>query len=239
MVAAAALAAASVALPWPSALVPVASVWAQSSSSTPAQPRAAAGARRAAPAAAPAAASGPTAAQLAAEQAQRQRFQTECLACHGEGGQSQQPEVPSLAGQHAFYAITQLFLYREGRRGNPVMSAVAKGMSDSDMRAFSELIAALPVAPVAGGGADADPVRMRRGAELAVRHRCASCHGSDYAGGAQVARIAGQREDYLRLVLKEFQSGARLGYTTAMNETLSGLSPDDLGDLAHFLARVR
>jgi cytochrome c553 len=80
---------------------------------------------------------------------------------------------------------------------------------------------------------------MRRGAQLAARHRCGACHGNDYSGGAQVARIAGQREDYLRLVLGEFQSGARLGYTTAMNETLAGLSAADLADLAYFLANVR
>jgi cytochrome c553 len=26
--------------------------------------------------------------------------------------------TPALAGQHSFYAITQLFLFREGRRSN-------------------------------------------------------------------------------------------------------------------------
>jgi cytochrome c553 len=237
----AALAAALGGLWLPPALQLVPSAMAQSPSAAPASPQSRPSGAPRKPAAPPAAAApaGPSAAQLAAEQAQRQRFQAECLACHGAGGQSQQPEVPSLAGQHAFYAITQLFLYREGRRANPVMSAVARGMSDADMRAFSELIAALPATPAGVDGAATDPVRMRRGAELALRHRCGACHGSDYTGGAQVARIAGQREDYLRLVLGEFQSGARLGYTTAMNETLAGLSPDDLGALAYFLARVR
>ena len=46
--------------------------------------------------------------------------------------------TPSLAGQPSFYAVTQLFLYREGRRSNALMTAVAKGMSDSDLRAFSD-----------------------------------------------------------------------------------------------------
>ncbi|HKW83055.1 MAG TPA: cytochrome c4, partial [Burkholderiaceae bacterium] len=64
-----------------------------------------------------------------------------CLACHGERGVSTLPLTPSLAGQPSFYAITQLFLFREGRRRNEAMTAVAKGMSDADLRAFSELIA--------------------------------------------------------------------------------------------------
>ena len=49
-------------------------------------------------------------------------------------------------------------------------------------------------------------------------------------------RLAGQREDYLQIALKGFQGGTRLGYTPAMNEALSGLTAQDLDDLAHYLA---
>lgn len=160
-----------------------------------------------------------------------------CLACHGEGGLSSTPLTPSLAGQHAFYAVTQLFLFREGRRSNEAMSAMAKGMRDDDLRDFSELIAKLPAPPaVSMDGLDAS--RMARGATLASQHRCASCHGADFSGGKQVARIAHQREDYLLMTLREFQAGTRLGYTTAMNETLAGISADGLADLAYFLANA-
>ena len=156
-----------------------------------------------------------------------------CLACHGEGGVSRLPLTPSLAGQPSFYAITQLFLFREGRRQNEAMTAVAKGMSDADLRTFSELIAKLPAPPTAAAG---DAARRARGAALAQRFRCASCHGADYAGGQQVARLAGQREDYLNKALTEFRAGTRVGYTSAMSEALAGIAPDELGDLAHYLA---
>jgi len=157
-----------------------------------------------------------------------------CLACHGEGGVSALAVTPSLAGQHSFYAITQLFLFREGRRSSEAMTAVAKGMSDADLRAFSDLIAKLPAPPAAA--ASADPERMARGAALAQRLRCASCHGAEYAGGQQVPRVARQREDYLNKTLSEFRAGTRLGYTGAMAEALAGTQADDLGDLAHYLA---
>lgn len=156
-----------------------------------------------------------------------------CLACHGERGVSSLPLTPSLAGQPSFYAITQLFLFREGRRQNEAMTAVAKGMSDADLRAFSELIAKLPAPPAAGAG---DAARTARGAAVAQRFRCASCHGADYAGGQQVARLAGQREDYLNKALTEFRAGTRVGYTSAMSEALAGIEPDELRDLAHYLA---
>src|ERR1700726_3270774 len=34
-----------------------------------------------------------------------------CLACHGETGQSQTPEIPSLGGQQAFYVTVQLLMF--------------------------------------------------------------------------------------------------------------------------------
>ena len=178
----------------------------------------------------------PQAASVQTDAVVQQRFAA-CLACHGEGGRSVMPLTPSLAGQHSFYAITQLFLFREGRRGNEAMTAMAKGMSDADMRAFSEVIAKLP--PPAGAEIiNLDAQRMASGATMAKQHRCASCHGADYSGGKQVARIANQREDYLLLSLREFQSGKRLGYTAAMNETLADIAPKDLADLAYYLANI-
>ena len=50
------------------------------------------------------------------------------------------PGTPALAGQHGFYAITQLFLFREGRRSNEAMTAVAKTMKDDDLRGFAAVI---------------------------------------------------------------------------------------------------
>lgn len=159
-----------------------------------------------------------------------------CIACHGAGGRSTQPLTPSLAGQPSFYAITQLFLFRDGRRASEAMTTVAKGMSDDDLRFFSDWIGLLPPAPPPSEPGDA--ARMARGAALAKQHLCASCHGADYAGGQQVARLAGQREDYLALTLAEFRAGKRPGYTPAMAEALSGIAPRDLPDLAHYLAHL-
>ena len=186
-----------------------------------------------------------------------ERYAANCAACHGSEGRSELPLVPSLAGQHSFYVITQLFLFRDGRRNDhpasAAMSALAKGMSDADLRGYSEAVARLPAAALAAApGVSAaalvvspegqaapvprDAARFGRGQQLAAAHRCSSCHGADLAGGGQVPRLGGQREDYLQIALKGFQNGSRLGYTPAMNEALSGLKSEDLADLAHYLA---
>ncbi len=68
------------------------------------------------PAAAASAASAPGPAVYA------ERFRNVCAACHGANGRSDLPGVPVLAGQYSLYTITQLFLFREGRRNNEAMT---------------------------------------------------------------------------------------------------------------------
>lgn len=167
------------------------------------------------------------------------RYAENCAGCHGADGRSDQPGVPVLAGQHAFYSITQLFMFREGRRADPGMSAVAKGMKDDDMRGYSQFIATLApsAAPTPGDQPDAD--RMKRGAALAKAHKCVFCHGSDFTGGQQVPRLADQHEDYLRMTLREFRAGKRPGYTMAMTEAVGQIAVEDLDTLAYYIARYR
>jgi cytochrome c553 len=169
-----------------------------------------------------------------------QRFVSQCEPCHGERGQGSRTAAPALAGQPSFYAITQLFLFRGGRRANPEMTAVARDFSDDDLRGFADAIGRLP-APGVGAVLDAarpeaDSQRWSRGRQLALAFHCNACHGPAFEGGKQTPRLAGQREDYLLRALVEFRAGKRLGYTNAMAEALVGLDPTQLADLAFYLA---
>ena len=215
------------------ALVAATAVQAQTPAPAKPQPAAKAAARGAGAAKASAAASAAKAS--AADYAQR--FATVCAACHGANGRSEMPGTPVLAGQHSFYAITQLFLVREGRRDNPAMTAVAKGFTDADLRGFSEHIGTLPPQPPPPGPPP-DAAKMKQGQALAQQHKCVFCHGADLAGGQQVPRIGGQREEYLRDTLQGFRSGKRPGYTMAMVEAVSQIPPADLDVLAYWAARV-
>jgi cytochrome c553 len=70
-----------------------------------------------------------------------------CLACHGPNGQSLIPETPSIGGQPFFFVVAQLFLFRRGGRSNPVMTEVAKPLTDADLRAIGEWVSKLPPPP--------------------------------------------------------------------------------------------
>jgi cytochrome c553 len=167
-----------------------------------------------------------------------ERFRNVCAACHGNNGRSEIAGTPVLAGQHSLYAITQLYLFREGRRANEAMVAVAKPMTDADLRGFSDFIGTLPPVQAPAPAAPPDAARMSKGQALAQQHKCVFCHGAALEGGQGVPRIGGQKEDYLRATLQGFKSGERQGYTRAMAEALSQVPVDDLDLLAYYAANV-
>jgi cytochrome c553 len=160
-----------------------------------------------------------------------------CFACHGAKGQSQLPLTPSLGAQPSFFVVAQLFLFRDARRGNaPVaMTEAAKTLTDDDLRAFADLISKLP-APPPPAEKPPDAQKFARGRALVLKQNCTTCHNPDLSGREQMPRLANQREDYLLKALRDYKSGARLGYGGAMAEELSALKDADLVDLAHFLA---
>ena len=169
-----------------------------------------------------------------------------CLACHGESGQSETPEIPSLGGQPAPYLLIQLYLFREQQRASAlkkddqmiqVMSEMTKGFTDDDLRNFSDFIAKLPAPkPPADTG---DPARMQRGSALITQNRCNSCHNLDLAGRENIPHIANQREDYLAKTLREYKSNVRHGYDGVMAEVLASVTDQQILDLAYFIARFR
>lgn len=58
----------------------------------------------------------------------------QCIACHGEDGNSPTPNFPRLAGQHADYLYYALQSYKKGERKNAIMAGIVGALSDDDMR---------------------------------------------------------------------------------------------------------
>jgi cytochrome c553 len=159
----------------------------------------------------------------------------QCSACHGEDGNSRTPNIPSLAGQPAFFVLNQLFLMREGVRKVEAMAAIVKDLTDPDLEALSQHFAKLP--PKASDE-PIDPALAKRGAEVADARRCNSCHGPTLGGQEQVPRVAKQRIDYLAATLKAFRDNPRPGADTLMSSAVAGLADADLGALAHYAASL-
>ena len=136
-----------------------------------------------------------------------------CIGCHGENGISQMENIPSLAGQPDQFIQWQLVYFRAGARKNEQMQPIVEQLTNPDL--------------------------SKKGAQAAVGRRCASCHTDTYAGTKAVARVAGQREEYLLKALHDYKSGVRSGGgQAAMADVAYPLSAEEIEALAHYLAHL-
>jgi cytochrome c553 len=160
-----------------------------------------------------------------------------CIGCHGEGGISQTENIPSLAGQPDQFIQWQLVFFRAGTRKNEQMQPIVEQISNDDIRNLGAYFASLT--PPKSAKPDDNPDLSQKGAQAAAGRRCASCHTDSFAGTKAVARLSGQREDYLLKALHDYKSGARSGGgMAAMAEVAYPLSEEEITALAHYLAHL-
>jgi cytochrome c553 len=160
-----------------------------------------------------------------------------CAACHGEAGISQTENIPSLAGQQDQFIQWQLVFFRSGARKNEQMQPIVEQIDNNDVRNLGAYFASLT--PFKASTPDDNPDLSRKGAQAAAGRRCASCHTDSFAGTKAVARIAGQREEYLVKALHDYKSGVRSGGAgAAMSDVAYPLSDEEIAALAHYLAHL-
>ena len=160
-----------------------------------------------------------------------------CVSCHGEAGISQMENIPSLAAQPDLFIQWQLVFFRAGTRKNEQMQPIVEQLNNEDIRNLGAYYASL--APPKAAKSDDNPDLSAKGAQAAAGRRCAACHTDTYAGTKAVARIAGQREEYLVKALRDYKTGVRAGGAmAAMADIAFPLSDEEIAALAHYLAHL-
>lgn len=159
---------------------------------------------------------------------------TACVSCHGEHGNSLVSIFPKLAGQHSSYFIKQLQAFKNGTRKNPIMSAIAMGLSQDDMADLGAYYAAqkilaneLPILdddedekPATSNASDKTPLQaiIAQGSDLYRNgdlprevSACIACHGPFGEGSKPAAfpSLKSQHADYLIKTLTEFKTDVR------------------------------
>lgn len=138
---------------------------------------------------------------------------TVCAACHAPDGNSAITLNPKLAGQHPEYLEKQLTEFKSGKRANAVMSGLAAGLSDEEMKALAVYFAGkkltLGQAVTNGKGSLGEKIYRAGNAANSVP-ACAACHSPNGAGlPKQFPRLSGQHADYTLAQLKAFRAGER------------------------------
>ena len=156
-----------------------------------------------------------------------------CIICHGPGGNSTDPAMPSLAGQPAQFISLQLFLFRQGDRKDPQMSPIAVGLSNADMNEFAAYFSRQKPAVPTHKTVPENAVAGRR---LTEQHHCVQCHGPALLGLQHIPRLAGQQFAYLRTQLRGFKDKTRADFDGNMTSAAELLSEKDIEILADYLS---
>jgi cytochrome c553 len=176
---------------------------------------------------------------LAADVSAGRALAEACAACHGANGVSQIEFTPSLAGQPDEFVQWQLVYFRSGARKSDVMGPIAEALNNQDIRNLGAYYASLSP-PQPASAPVASDASAQKGEQIALQHRCRSCHGDDYNGFRAAARLSGQREEVLVKALHDFKSGKRMGSGVAsMADVTYEMSDSDMDAVSHYLTTRR
>jgi len=152
-------------------------------------------------------------AEAPAQKTAEQTVNTVCAACHGADGNSAITLNPKLASQHPEYIEKQLTEFKSGKRANAVMSGMAAGLSEQEIKDLAAYFVAkkLNLGQATKNGAGSLGEKIYRGGVAATSvPACASCHGPSGAGlPKQFPRLGGQHADYTLAQMKAFRSTER------------------------------
>jgi cytochrome c553 len=170
---------------------------------------------------------------------------TPCVACHGVGGNSANPEWPNLAGQHHEYIVKQLKAFKSGARQNPLMTPQAQPLSDADMEDLGAYFATQSL----NGNLEADSSKVALGQRLFRSGdpekgiaACGSCHGPAGNGNptALYPAIRGQHATYVEAQLKNYRNGTRQTDQNQMMRTVAkSLTDEEIAAVAAYVQGLR
>lgn len=173
--------------------------------------------------------SGAVAAAGSAESGERKAMT--CAACHGQDGNSLNPEWPSLAGQHEKYLVNALQAYKDGKRSNVLMTGQALALNDEDMADLAAFYATqTPAQRLADPALVTQGERLYRGGNRdSGVSACIACHGPTGRGNpaAGYPSVAGQHDTYTAGQLRAYASAARKSDPGQMMRNIAARMTED------------
>jgi cytochrome c553 len=153
-----------------------------------------------------------------------------CVACHGQNGVPTDPKtIPIIAGQQQSYLVKQLHDYRSGDRDNPIMSPIAKGLAQEDLRKIAAYFAAKSWPAQYVAGAPASPPNGIA--------QCQPCHQPNFEGGPPAPRLAGLSYEYLVAAMRNFAADERIN-NGDMPKFMRALTDSERDAMARYLSAL-
>ena len=171
-----------------------------------------------------------------------------CISCHGDNGNSMVSTFPKLAQQHSSYLIKQLQAFKTGARKNPMMTAIASGLSNEDMADIAAYYAAQEISANDLPVLDDDDEDAKSDSKVTIQSiiaqgsdlyrngdlprevsACIACHGPLGEGNKPAAfpALRSQHADYLIKTLTDFKTDTRSNNPENMMHMIAKKMTDD------------
>jgi cytochrome c553 len=152
-----------------------------------------------------------------------------CNACHGQNGEPIAPIIPIIWGQQESFLVKQLHDYKSKDRENPIMTPLAEGIKQPDIRKVARYFAAKTwPARHAADAAPSPPAGMTV---------CRICHQENFQGGLPAPRLAGQSYEYLVGAMNAFADEQRTN-SADMMKLMKALTAAERQAMARYLSTL-
>ncbi len=153
-----------------------------------------------------------------------------CAACHGQNSVPTDPKtIPNIWGQEKSYLVKQLHDYRSGDRDDPIMSPIAKGLAQEDLRKIAAYFAAKSWPAQRAAAATPSPPKGIA--------QCQPCHQPNFEGGPPAPRLAGLSYEYLLAEMRSFAADVRTN-NEDMPKFMQALTDSQIDAMARYLSAL-
>src|SRR5438552_8870933 len=153
-----------------------------------------------------------------------------CAACHGDKGVPTDPKtIPVIWRQQRSYLMKQLLDFRNRERNSAVMSPIAKGLAEDDLRKIAVYFAAKtwPARPA--------PAKQRLSPKDIAQ--CQACHQPNFQGGMPAPRLAGLSYEYLVAAMRDFATEQRTN-NLEMPKFMQAVTDRERSAIARYLSAL-
>jgi len=172
-----------------------------------------------------------------------------CIGCHGMDGNAFVPAFPSLASLPSEYIVEQLKAFRSGDRNNNIMTGVALGLKEEDLKEIGDYYESQNKKPISSKLPPAKLKILKLGERLYNKGNpetgqaaCFVCHGNSKKPtltNIGVPGLRAQSPTYIYQELLEFKNRTRTtDRERAMRRIVDPMSKEDLEAVSYYASQM-
>ncbi len=157
-----------------------------------------------------------------------------CANCHGDNGNSTNPDIPNLAGQNPAYLLEQMRQFISDERRNEFMQGLMKALKPEEKVSIVVFYSRQDIQHKPA----TNEALAAKGQEYYAKN-CLSCHGEQGRGNEKMPQVAGQQPNYLSVALKRYRSGSIVRKDTQMSVVTQPMTDADIATVVTYISAMK